>query len=267
MTREIDFGYNLQDFNMSLLNFPTNPTLGQRHTIGDRTWEWNGVSWVIISPVKQTGEQSTSTTTGAIVVDGGIGVGGSINVGTTSTIAGAEIITTATFQNFINLQTVTDAGNSTTNIVHLLNTTDSTSTNTGALIVDGGISVAKRVFCESVQIADAVMDSGKVVINTTATTVVDAYSMSDFRSSKYLIQIEEDSLAPGDPADFQFIEILLLVNNEGDVFATEYGVLSSNGEMGEFAADVQIDNIVRLYFTPYYMSNKTLKILRTAMST
>ena len=91
--------------------------------------------------------------------------------------------------------------------------------------------------------------------------------MMNFRSSKYLIQIEEDPLSLGDTADFQFIEILLLVNNEGDVFATEYGVLSSNGELGEFAADVQIDNIVRLYFTAYYASNKTLKILRTAMST
>ena len=253
---------------MATLNFPPNPVPGQTYTIGTNTWTWNGTAWIKSFPVViSTGTQSTSTTSGAIIVDGGIGVGGSINVGTTSTIAGAEIITTATFKNFINLQTVTDAGNSTTNVIHILNTSSSTSTGTGALIVDGGISVAQRVFCESVQIADAVMDSGKVLINTTATTVVDSYSMMNFRSSKYLIQIEEDPLSLGDTADFQFIEILLLVNNEGDVFATEYGVLSSNGELGEFAADVQIDNIVRLYFTAYYASNKTLKILRTAMST
>lgn len=253
---------------MATLNFPPNPVPGQTYTIGTNTWTWNGTAWIKSFPVViSTGTQSTSTTSGAIIVDGGIGVGGSINIGTTSTIAGAEIITTATFKNFINLQTVTDAGNSTTNVIHILNTSSATSTGTGALIVDGGISVAQRVFCESVQIADAVMDSGKVLINTTATTVVDSYSMMNFRSSKYLIQIEEDPLSLGDTADFQFIEILLLVNNEGDVFATEYGVLSSNGELGEFAADVQIDNIVRLYFTAYYASNKTLKILRTAMST
>ena len=253
---------------MATLNFPPNPVPGQTYTIGTNTWTWNGTAWIKSFPVViSTGTQSTSTTSGAIIVDGGIGVGGSINIGTTSTIAGAEIITTATFKNFINLQTVTDAGNSTTNVIHILNTSSSTSTGTGALIVDGGISVGQRVFCESVQIADAVMDSGKVLINTTATTVVDSYSMMNFRSSKYLIQIEEDPLSLGDTADFQFIEILLLVNNEGDVFATEYGVLSSNGELGEFAADVQIDNIVRLYFTAYYASNKTLKILRTAMST
>jgi len=253
---------------MATLNFPPNPVPGQTYTIGTNTWTWNGTAWIKSFPVViSTGTQSTSTTSGAIIVDGGIGVGGSINVGTTSTIAGAEIITTATFKKFINLQTVTDAGNSTTNVIHILNTSSSTSTGTGALIVDGGISVGQRVFCESVQIADAVMDSGKVLINTTATTVVDSYSMMNFRSSKYLIQIEEDPLSLGDTADFQFIEILLLVNNEGDVFATEYGVLSSNGELGEFAADVQIDNIVRLYFTAYYASNKTLKILRTAMST
>lgn len=257
---------------MATLNFPPNPNVGDQYTIGNNTWVWNGVAWVKFASSPQTpvfintSTVSTGTNTGAIVVDGGIGVGGSINAGTTSTVNGAEIITTATYQNFINLQTVTDAGNSTTNVIHILNTTSSAGTGTGALIVDGGISVAERVYCESVQMADAVMDSGKVVINNTATTIVDAYSMSTYRASKYLIQIEEDPLGPGDPADFQFIEILLLVNNEGDVFATEYGVLSSNGEMGEFAADVQIDNVVRLYFTPYYATNKTLKILRTAMS-
>jgi len=39
---------------------------------------------------------STSTTTGALLVAGGVGIGGSLNVGKTSTIAGARILTTAT---------------------------------------------------------------------------------------------------------------------------------------------------------------------------
>jgi len=260
---------------MSQLNFPTNPNIGDVHSIGENTWVWNGVAWIkytdsTSNPINvNTGTSSTSTTTGALVIEGGIGLSGAINAGETSTVLGAEIITTATFGNFINLQTVTDAGNSTTNVVYIANSTESTGTGTGALIVDGGISAAKRITCESLQIADAVMDSTKVLINTTATTEVDRYSINDFRSAKYLIQIEEDPLDPMDPmdyADFQVIEIILLVNNQGDVFATEYGVVSSNGEMGVFSADMQLDDYVRLYFTAGYESEKTIKVLRTGMS-
>jgi len=257
---------------MSTLNCPTNPSVGDIYQIDQNTWVWDGYAWIKYSSSAQspisinTGTASTSTNTGALVIDGGVGVSGSLNIGNTSTIAGAEIITTATWANFINLQTVTDSGNSTTNVIHILNTTESTGTGTGALIVDGGISAAKRIHCESLQIADAIMDSSKILVNNTATVVVDAYAIGEFRSAKYLIQIEEQPLAPGDFADFQVIEIILLVNNEGDVFATEYGIVSSNGEMGEFLSDMQLDNIIRLYFRPFYASDKTLKVFRTAMS-
>jgi hypothetical protein len=60
--------------------------------------------------------------------------------------------------------------------------------------------------------------------------------------------------------------MLLLIDNNQTVYATEYAVLSSSGELGSFAADVQNDNIVRLYFTAYQASSKTIKIFRTTMT-
>jgi len=57
---------------------------------------------------------------------------------------------------------------------------------------------------------------------------------------------------------------LLLIDNIGTVFATEYGVLTTNGELGAFAADVQ-GNTVNLYFTAYMPTNKILSLLRTGM--
>ncbi len=45
---------------------------------------------------------STSTTTGAVVITGGLGVRGAVNIGQTSTIRGAEIITTATISQYVN---------------------------------------------------------------------------------------------------------------------------------------------------------------------
>jgi len=259
---------------MAELNFPPPPNYeGQLHTIGSNTWVWNGRAWIKSSPLALGGSaQSTSTTTGALVVSGGIGVGGGINVGSTSTINGAEIVTTATVNQFApapGLQRVTDIGNTTTNQVIILNTTTATSTTTGALLVEGGIGVGGdiwaegRVNSESVKIMDAVFDSTLILVNNTGTVVIDAYSVDQFRSAKYLIQIDEGA---GPTADFQTIEILLLVDNVGTVYATEYALLTTNGEMGEFEADVKVDDIVRLYFTPYYATDKNIKVLRTGLT-
>ena len=173
---------------------------------------------------------SLDSGTGALVVDGGVGVGGNINVD---------------------------------GILRVTNTTQALGTGTGALVVDGGAAIAGRLYAESVKIADTILDSSQVYINNTATTIVDLYPITQFRSAKYLIQIDEGS---GETADFQVIEIILLVDNAGTVYATEYGVVSSNGEMGEFAADVQADDYLRLYFTAFYPTEKVIRVLRTGMS-
>jgi hypothetical protein len=377
---------------MSLLNFPTNPTLNQTYSIGNSTWVWNGAAWIKLTSSPLTSitvnviTASTSTQTGSLVVQGGLGVGGSINAGSTSTINGAEILTTATLDNYVKqtvitagtdtvvteyadngqsyftiwntstLQTVTDRGNTTNNqikitnstgatsvgtgalivdggisatgdlwlggtiysagvpvittstlidhfyagtdiyieaipelttsaytiiisntstlqtvtsrgsstdhIVYFTNTTNSTSSSTGAVVISGGLGVGGRINSESLQIADTIMDSGLISINTTATTIIDEYSLDEYRSAKYLIQIEAGS---GETAEFETIEILLLVDNRQTVYATEYAVLSSNGELGDFASDIENDNFVRLYFTPYYTIPMTLQIFRSAM--
>jgi hypothetical protein len=222
---------------------------------------------------------STSTTTGALLVQGGVGVGGnvwvggSINAKTTSTVNGAEIITTATINQYApipTLQSVTDVGNSTTNVVYITNTTESTSTNTGALLVEGGVGVGGdvwvegRVTSESVKIMDAVFDSTAVSVNTTATTVIDQYFISEFRGAKYMVQIDEGT---GLTANFEIIEIFMLVDNEGTVYATEYGLLTSNGELGDFSAGYDpLDSSVKLYFTPFFATDKNIKVLRTGLA-
>jgi len=230
---------------------------------------------------------ATNTVTGALIVTGGVGIGGDLYLGGTIYSAGIPVITTTTIVDYFaagddiqiistasftgqvllitntsTLQTVTTRGSTTTNAVHFTNTTESTSSSTGAVIISGGLGVAKRINSESLQIADTVMDSGLILVNTTATYVVDYYPIGQYRSAKYLIQIEDGS---GISADFETIEILLLVDNAQTVYATEYAVLSSNGELGEFAADVQGDDVVRLYFTPFQASSKILKIFRTGM--
>ena len=154
--------------------------------------------------------------------------------------------------------------------VHITNTTTSTSTTTGEFIVDGGVgiggdvNVAGQVSAERVKITDAIIDSTLVLVNTTATTVIDSYPFGSYRSAKYLVQIDETGGAP--TASFQVIEILLLVDNGGTVYATEYGQLSTAGALGDFSAGLDgADNMVKLYFTPYQTTNKEVVVLRTAL--
>ena len=113
-------------------------------------------------------QNAVSTTTGALVVAGGVGIGGDLHVGggiysngvpilTTSTVAnqflaGDDILinlTTSTGVLTINdiatLQSVTNRGNSTNNIIDITNTASSTNLVTGALTVAGGVGVSGRL--------------------------------------------------------------------------------------------------------------------------
>jgi hypothetical protein len=391
---------------MALLNFPTNPYVGQQYQLGQVVWIWNGTAWIKSSNqnfgqvtatqiVITTATNATGTNTGALIVNGGVSIAGNlyvtgsiigpgatslststnnINSGTTGSIvyqiqpgqtgfigigstgsllvsngttatfsntvthltisdttnantytngalvvkggvgiggdlwvngtfyaAGHAVLTTATFgavvvagqdidvtfatgtnyliiDNVSTLETVTSRGPSTPYQVFFNNTTNSTSTTTGGVVIAGGLGIGEDVFvegrvnAESVRIVDAIFDSTKTIVNTSATTVIDTYSLSDFRAAKYLIQIDEGS---GGSANFESTEIMLLVDNNGNVFLTQYATLSSislgNGQfgtLGEFSANSTViggDLKVYLYFTAKEATNKTVAVLRTSM--
>jgi hypothetical protein len=289
---------------MSTLNFPTDPVPGDRYTIGITTYEWNGDAWIIVnsgvlfasSLTVETLIVTTTTNinTGAGFINGGLQVYGGAwidkdlfvggvlyssgqQVLTTSSFAGAvvggidiDVVTstgtataaTLTWNNISTLQTVTGRGATTNRVIFFTNTSESTSTNSGGIVISGGIGVAKRVTCESLRISDTVFDSTQTLVNTTATTAIDTYSTTQFRSAKYLIQIDEGI---GTNADFELREILLVADNNGQVWATEYGVVTSNGDLGTFAAEI-VGSTVTLYFTAFTATNKTIKVLRTGMA-
>jgi hypothetical protein len=291
---------------MSFLNFPTNPIVGQRYTLGKNTWEWTGSAWIKIENLDKvfnvitatnifvsSSTVAVSTTTGALVVTGGVGIGGDLYVGGTFYAGGDAVLTTASFaysiaegddiqitlssstgflvfSNISTLQSVTNRGNITSNQIRITNTTESTSTNTGALIVRGGIGIGGnsyvegRVDCESVKIEDAVFDSTMVSVSNNNTSVIDTYSLNQYRAAKYFIQISDGT---GDNAEFQAQEITVIAGNTGTVDISVYGLVTTNGPtgLGDFDAIVESDS-VKLRFTPYYATSKTIRVLRTAMA-
>jgi hypothetical protein len=73
-------------------------------------------------------------------------LGGSLNQGQDITITTNTATGEITWDNVSTLQSVTGRGNTTTNRILFLNTSNSTSTTTGAITVAGGVGVAKDVY-------------------------------------------------------------------------------------------------------------------------
>ena len=135
----------------------------------------------------KTATSATSVTTGALVVDGGVGVSGKLyatelyegtnRVLTTGSVGGAGVgsLTAGTdtavsastgavvIWNTSNLQTITNRGAATTNAVSITNTTAATNTTTGALKVSGGIG-ANQVY------ATTLFDSGNRALTSVTVT-------------------------------------------------------------------------------------------------
>ena len=282
-----------EDRNAGGIFYPTMVSTYDTDTPVDATsvFTWNDTTNRLSSPniTVSSSTTATSVSSGALIVVGGVGIRGDLYVGGKLYIAGAPALTTATLSTTIaggtdialftsnsgtitindtaTLQSVTNRGNTTTNIVNFTNTSDSVSTTTGAVVITGGLGVGGGINSQNLQIAHAIMDSTQTTVNNTATIVVDTYSITQFRSAKYLIQIDDgDSVSRPSSANFEVIELLLLVDNSANVYATEYAVLTSaGGELGDFAADCDISGNIKLYFTAYSASNKVLRVFRTAL--
>ena len=288
---------------MALLNFPSDPYVGQIAVVGTKTYVWSGSAWLVqsatlsatsatITNVKITSTENINTATigsvGALIVNGGASIAKDLYVGGVLYTGGSLVLTTSSFNNttedgtdidivdmgggvlrFNNistLQTVTGRGNSTTNIVSFTNLTESTARNVGAVIISGGLGVSKRINSESIQIADTVFDSTKTTVNNTIQYTIDSYLLDQYRSAKYLIQIDEGTTST---ARFHSTEIMLTASNTGSAFAVIYGTIATNGELGAFSKDVTSvmgSTYVNLYFTPADTIEKTVKVLRTAMT-
>jgi hypothetical protein len=144
---------------------------------------------------------STSTTSGALVVTGGVGIGGALYASTTSFVFGNEIITTATVNlyssrtsifagtdtavntstgnvtvwNTSTLQSVTSRGATTPSAISITNASASASTNSGqALLVSGGVGAhsvyATNLFDNGNRVVTSVTPAGGTAIGIASLT-------------------------------------------------------------------------------------------------
>lgn len=242
---------------------------------------------------------SDATTSGALVVAGGVGIGGNITAYGTAQI-GTQLYIKPIFLDTLNSSTVViestvpigysaftiknsgasgqsytfdvggnnrslsggtavDEGNLTirddTNSAYRMiitktgNILVNTATDTGAQLQING----------SVSIQGSLQETRVTLVNNTSATEVDSFVSSVYRSCKCLVQVQ-------DGTDFHITEIVLLHDTAGQVYKSEYGIISTGGERGTFTADLQLDGIVRLYFTADTTSDKTVSIVKTAIA-
>jgi hypothetical protein len=100
-------------------------------------------------------------------------------------------------------------------------------------------------------IANAIDDD---LTTTIPDQIVDTFNKNNFRTSKYIIQIEHDS-----DNKYQSSEILLTHNNS-EVYITEFALVSTDSSLGDFSAEMSGNNI-NLLFSPAY-TNTSVKAKR-----
>jgi hypothetical protein len=143
--------------------------------------------------------------------------------------------------------------------VHITNSTPSTSTSSGALVVDGGVGIQGALHTSSLVVNGTydVVGTSVTLATTTADQVIYSLDASIYRSVKFMVQISRGS-------DYQVQEILLL-HDAVDTYLTQYAQLLSGNNLvlATYDADLSGGN-VRLLVTPTY-TNTTFKIYGTAV--
>ena len=91
-------------------------------------------------------------------------------------------------------------------------------------------------------------------LDSTSQQIIDSFDISSYRTARYIIQMEYDSVNK-----FHSTEILLMHNNT-NVYMTEYAVLRTDSSLGDITADI-VGDTVRLLITPSY-NNTSIKAKR-----
>jgi hypothetical protein len=246
---------------------------------------WNGGE--ISAPLRiRNPAEATNTYSGALQVWGGAGIGGDLYVGKSITLE-TPVETESVYFRMRNTATNGQsytwrvggnnfAGQGGTNLneggITLVNDTQNIlrlaiTKTTGNLLVgvqtDNGVD--KLQVSGSVRFGDGQLFTRSTSINNTSTTVIDSFPAANYRTAKLLIQIAD---GVGTSAKFHVVEIVVLVDNNGNVYKSEYGIITTGGAVGEFDVDYNIggNGLVRLLFTADEISAKQVKVVRTSIS-
>lgn len=206
--------------------------------LNDRTNTWSPIQYTagligagtILFPGTLT---STSSSTGAVVCSGGVGIAGATYLGSTLNVAGTltaavgVVVTASGILVHAGGLNVQSGSVTTASPVTVTNTTASTSTSTGALIVSGGAGFAGAIYAGGNVVAanfgvGGVSSTGNITINAAATS----NRLIAFQASA----VDQAYIGLGSDNNL-YIESLVTTTNI-NLFANSSTALSINGSTG-----------------------------------
>jgi hypothetical protein len=129
----------------------------------------------------------------------------------------------------------------------------------GLLTITTNVAVTDAAV--AVTVGDVVVNTSDITINgvsvsdvsgitkftfdteTTATQLIHTYSKLDYRGSEYVVTVEDQN------DNAHQISKILTIHDTGNSYATEYGVVWTNTNLGIYTSNADATE-VRLYFTP-----------------
>lgn len=247
---------------------------------------------------------STSSSTGALVVAGGAGIGGALNVGNIisatsiqNTPIGTITPAASQFTSVISQNTLI-AGSIVSNSYINSNSINSTSTIsavgkiTGALIesnssivtstLQSSSSIVTDTFVANTSVTTATLTStgtatlNQLVVNSSIdgnTFLINGASASTATTGTLVIDTFSTSVyrtthyivqVTDNTNSSYYSAQLMLIHNGASVWLNEYNVIYTTGILGTFDAIISAGN-VQLTFSPTVATNKTIKVVRTSI--
>jgi len=211
---------------------------------------------------------ATSLTLNNLTVNTNATIGNNLSVGNLFTATTATIIGQATANSIAVATTATFGGR-----VSISDATNAASANFASFITAGGIGVAKDAIIGGAAnigaistgtVVPAVYTNNMLLASYTSPTItgvapvnLDTYSSTTYRSAKYFVQIVDGTSV--------HITEINLFHDGTNVFKTEYGIATNNGELGSFDATLSV-GVITLNFSPANAVLMTIKVVRLGIT-
>ena len=199
------------------------------------------------------------TATTALIVEGDARVVGILTIGTSSITLDGDInqVNVGTGVTLHHTNGVQVGGNTLhTSGLTLNHVTISGISTISQLDIENGLTISGVVTSTSYSLPDGLISSGVTTTTTTLESVIDSFSVSQYRSAKYQIQITTGS-------QYQITEIFV-IHDGTTSYQTEYATVKTGVTLSTFGSDIDSGNI-RLLATPTSIDSTTFKIIRTTI--
>jgi len=110
----------------------------------------------------------------------------------------------------------------------------------------------------TLQIKDVGYESTDTSVSDLSTVVLDSFPAVDYRSCHYIVQVTDNDYS------WYHTSQIMIIHDGIKAFKSEYNIVVTQQKLGEFDCVVNSGN-VELNFSPFYISDKNIKVIRTSI--